>query len=89
MTAAIILASTFGVVFALGLQSLSVNAGHRLLAFANSFVIGAFNLALLKLVPTAEAPAEIACYLVGGPLGIVAAMVVHPHLARALRRRPA
>lgn len=85
MNAAIILASTFGVVFALGLQSLSVNSGHRVFAFANSLVIGTFNLALLKLVPTAEAPAEIVCYLAGGPIGIVAAMAVHPRLMRVFR----
>lgn len=86
MNAAIILASTFGVVFALGLQSLSVNSGHRAFAFCNSLVIGTFNLALLKLVPQAEAPAEIVCYLFGGPIGIVCAMAAHPHLVRFVRR---
>ena len=82
MNAIIILASTFGVVLALGLQSLSVNSGHRLFAFINSLVIGLCNLALLKLVPTAESVAEIVCYLTGGPFGIVTAMAVHPHLVR-------
>lgn len=85
MSALIILGSTFGVVLALGLQSLSVNAGHRAFAFANSLVIGTFNLALLKLVPTAEAPLEIVCYLLGGPIGIVTAISIHPRLVRWFR----
>jgi len=82
MTSLIILGSTFGVVLALGLQSLSVNGGHRLFAFVNSLVISAFNLALLKLVPTASEPLEFGAYMLGGPLGIVAAMAAHPVLLR-------
>ena len=85
MTALVILASTFGVVLALGLQSLSVNSGHRLFAFFNSLVIGAFNLALLKLVPVASEPLEFAAYLVGGPVGIVTAMALHPRLVQWFR----
>ena len=45
MTAITLFASTFALVFFLGLQSLVVNAGHRWLAFANSFAIGTANLA--------------------------------------------
>lgn len=41
MTALALLASTFGLVFALGLQSLNVNGGHMRLAFLTSFAIGA------------------------------------------------
>jgi hypothetical protein len=87
MTAAVIFASAFGLVLALGLQSLSVNSGQRALAFANSFVIGTFNLALLKLVPEAREPLEIAAYLTGGPIGIVTAIALHPRLVRLLRGR--
>lgn len=87
MTALALLASTFGLVFALGLQSLNVNGGHMRLAFLNSFAIGAANLVLYKLAPDASG-IEIAAYLIGGPLGIVAAMHAHPHLVR-LYRRPA
>ncbi|HLX30765.1 MAG TPA: hypothetical protein VKV24_19995 [Casimicrobiaceae bacterium] len=87
MTALILFASTFGVVFALGLQSLNVNGGHRLLAAMTSFAIGSCQLALFKVLPGPTSPAEIACYLVGGPLGIVAAMGAHPWLAARLGRR--
>ena len=75
MTAITLFASTFALVFFLGLQSLVVNAGHRWLAFANSFAIGTANLVLFKLAPDA-AGLEIAAYLSGGPFGIVAAMEV-------------
>jgi len=73
MTALLLLLSTFLLVFFLGLQSLVVNSGHRLLAFANSFAIGAANLMLFKLAPDAGG-IEIAAYLCGGPFGIVTAM---------------
>lgn len=68
-------ASTFALVFCLGLQSLVVNNGHRAAAFFNSFAIGACNLVLFKLAPNAGG-LEVAGYLMGGPFGIVSAMVV-------------
>jgi hypothetical protein len=73
LTALALLASTFFLVFFLGLQSLIVNSGHRAFAFANSFAIGAANLTLFKLAPEATG-LEVAAYLCGGPFGIVAAM---------------
>jgi len=76
MSALLLLASTFGLVFALGLQSQLVNNGHYLGAFLNSAVIGSCNLVLFKLAPDASG-VEIAAYLAGGPFGIVAAMWVY------------
>lgn len=69
-------ASTFIVVFALGLQSLNVNGGHYVAAFITSFVIGGSQLALYKLVPDANL-LQIAAYMTGGPFGIVASMWAH------------
>lgn len=74
MTALLLLASTFALVFFLGLQSLVVNGGHRAMAFANSFAIGLSQLMLYKLAPDA-AGIEIAAYLCGGPFGVVASMI--------------
>jgi hypothetical protein len=79
MTAAMLLASTFCLVFTLGLQSQLVNNGHHLGAFINSLAIGASNLVLFKLAPNA-AGLEIAAYLIGGPFGIVASMVFYSRL---------
>ena len=81
MILAALFASTFIVVFALGAQSLLVNNGRYVAAFANSFLIGACNLALFKLAPQATA-VEIVAFLCGGPLGIVSAMWVFRHLHR-------
>src|SRR3990172_2525451 len=81
MTILILFASTFIVVFALGAQSLLVNNGKYVAAFGNSLVIGTCNLLLFKLAPDANAP-EIAAFLSGGPLGIVAAMWTFRHLHR-------
>lgn len=76
MTAAALFASTFALVFFLGLQSLNVNGGRHVAAFFTSFGIGVSNLVLFKLAPDASGP-EIAAYLTGGPLGIVSSMLAH------------
>ena len=76
MNALILFASTFALVFALGMQSLNVNGGHVKAAFVNSLLIGAMQMVLLKLGPNADW-LEIAGYLAGGPFGIVASMWVH------------
>lgn len=76
ISALLIFISTFVAVFALGFQSLNVNGGHYRAAFLNSFLIGAGNLAILKMVPEASA-LQMAAYLTGGPFGIVASMWVH------------
>jgi len=72
----ILFCSSFFLVFALGMQSLNVNGGHYFAAFMNSFLIGSFNLLAYKLVPHANL-AEMASYLLGGPLGIVFSMRIH------------
>ncbi len=82
MTALALLASTFCLVFFLGLQSQLVNNGHHISAFLNSLAIGTANLVLFKLAPDA-AGWEIAAYLAGGPFGIVASMVFYRWLRRS------
>lgn len=79
--------STFGVVFFLGFQSLSVNSGHLWLAGVNSLIIGTFNLILFKTAPDVQGAGEVAAYLLGGPLGVMCAMKVHPRVAAWLRGR--
>lgn len=76
MSALLLLASTFALVFCLGLQSQLVNNQHYLAAFVNSLAIGSCNLVLFKLAPNATG-LEIAAYLLGGHGGIVAAMAVY------------
>ena len=76
MTAMILFASTFVLVFFLGLQSLNVNSGRYVAAFVTSFGIGLSQLALYKLAPDADG-GQIAAYLSGGPFGIVASMWAH------------
>lgn len=85
MTALALFASTFALVFSLGLQSQLVNNGHWISAFANSVAIGTFNLVLYKLAPDA-AGIEIAGYLAGGPFGIVASMAFYRRWLRRVGR---
>jgi hypothetical protein len=86
MSELLLFASTFGMVFFLGFQSLSVNSGNYWLAGMNSLIIGSFNLILYKTAPTVHAPVEIACYLFGGPLGILCAMWVHRNVVAKWRK---
>jgi len=88
-TALLLFAATFCVVFALGLQSLNVNGGHRLAAALTSFLIGTSQLYLFKVLPGPTDALQVACYLLGGPLGIVCSMVAHPWLMARLLKRPA
>lgn len=71
MTYLALFASTFFIVFCLGAQSLLVNNGRYGAAFLNSFAISAANIVLFKLAPDAS-PGEIAAFMAGGPLGILA-----------------
>ena len=52
------------------------------MAALNSFAIGTANLVLFKLAPDA-AGLDIAGYLLGGPFGIVASMIVFSHIRKA------
>lgn len=81
MTTLALLASTFCLVFFLGLQSQLVNNGHWVMAFLNSVAIGTSNLVLFKLAPNASGW-EIAAYLAGGPFGIVASMAFYRRIRR-------
>lgn len=81
MTALALLASTFALVFCLGLQSQLVNNGHAGAAFLNSLAIGSANLVLFKLAPDATGW-QVAAYLAGGPFGIVASMAAFRHFKR-------
>lgn len=85
MTESILLISTFVLVFALGWQSQNVNGGHYWSAFFTSFVIGGMQMVLLKLGPDASLT-EIAAFLAGGPLGIVASMWLHRRTLGKARR---
>lgn len=64
--------ATFGVVFMLGFQSLSVQSGNYPLAAINSVLIGVFNLTLLRTVPFIQDSVAVAIYIIAGPCGIVA-----------------
>lgn len=84
MTELALFVSVFVSVFALGFQSQNVNQGHYVAAFMTSFLIGGGHLALYRLMPEASL-SEVVAYLLGGPFGIIASMVVH----RRYMRRPA
>lgn len=73
--------SAFVTVFLLGFQQKNVQGGHYLSAIVTSFGIGGAQIFLWRLVPDANTT-QILATLDGGPFGIVAAMWVHPRLAK-------
>ncbi len=85
MTHLALFLSAFFTVFLLGFQQKNVHGEHYLAAIVTSFGIGAAQIFLWRLVPSAD-PGQIAATLAGGPVGIVAAMYLHPRLMR--RREP-
>lgn len=88
MKLALLFLSTFGSVFFLGLQSLTVNSGHKCLAMFNSLMIGFMSLFLYKTVPDLQSWLEIGVFLVAGPLAIVTSMAMHGRLKTWLTRPP-
>jgi hypothetical protein len=78
--------ATFGLVFALALQSLNTNRGHYRAAVITSFVIGTFQLYVLKILPVSASWTFDLAYLAGGPFGAIAAMYLHPRLIGRRRK---
>lgn len=81
MTHVALFASAFCTVFLLGFQQKNVLGGHYLAAVITSFGIGTAQIFLWRLVPGAS-PSEIGATLMGGPVGIVLAMYLHPRIVR-------
>jgi hypothetical protein len=73
MNALLLLLGSFFIVFALGFQQHNVHYRRYQAAFVNGIFIGIMNLLVLRLAPSAS-PVEMAAFLIGGPLGSVAAI---------------
>lgn len=73
MNALLLFAGSFFIVFALGFQQHNIHYRRYQAAFVSGIFIGVMNLLVLRLGPSASAP-EMLAFLVGGPLGSVAAI---------------
>ena len=73
MNALLLFLGSFFVVCALGFQQHNVHYRRYQAAFVNGIFIGIMNLLVLRLAPSAS-PVEMAAFLMGGPLGNVAAI---------------
>lgn len=80
MTALLLFAITFALVYLLGIQQLNVQFNQRAQAFITSFAIAWLQLVLLKLMPQPTTLIENTGYLLGGSFGILAAMASHAPL---------
>lgn len=76
MNIALLFASTFFLVLALGLQQQFVTDGHYVAAFSNSALISLGQIGALQVIH-ANGPAEYAAYILGGPIGIVCSMALY------------
>lgn len=81
MTHLFLFLSAFTTVFLLGFQQKNVHGNHYLAAIVTSFGIGGAQIFLWRLVPDANAT-QIVATLIGGPVGIVAAMWGHPKIMK-------
>lgn len=81
MTHLALFLSAFFTVFLLGFQQKNVHGEHYLAAIVTSLGIGVAQIFLWRLVPEASA-SQIVATLAGGPVGIVAAMYLHPRMMR-------
>jgi hypothetical protein len=86
LTALILFACSFAVVFTMGLQQLNVQGGHRTAAFVTSVLISGSSLVQFKVLPGPTGVWEIAAYLLGSAIGIVCSMAAHGPLKRAFLR---
>lgn len=77
--------STALLVFSLGIQQLNVQGNHYVLAALTSMFIGGTQIFLWRTMPSASI-SEIGAVLIGGPVGIVAAMWSHPHVVRIIKK---
>lgn len=87
--AASVFFAQYAMVALLGLQSLNVNRGHKILAVCTNFLIGIASFYLTATVGKAAAdpmtPVWIG-FVLAGPLGITTSMIVHPHIVRLYGR---
>jgi ABC-type antimicrobial peptide transport system permease subunit len=83
MTEITLFFSTALLIFSLGIQQLNVQGNHYLLAAVTSLFIGSAQIFLWRTMPSASA-SEITAVLLGGPVGILAAMWSHPHMVRII-----
>ena len=73
--------SAFSVVALLVFQQQNVSGRHYVLAALTSVAIGAVQIIMWRLIPSASW-SEIAATLAGGPVGVLFSMWVHPRLVR-------
>jgi len=86
VTALLLFAITFVLVYLLGIQQLNVQFNQRTQAFVTSALIAMLQLWLFKLVPQPTNDVENLAYVMGGPFGMVSAMQSYPWLAERLAR---
>lgn len=77
--------SAFAVVALLVFQQQNVSGRHYLLAALTSIAIGAVQIVLWRLIPSASWT-EIFATLAGGPAGVLFLMLAHPRLVATLNK---
>ena len=85
MTELALFLSAFTTVFSLVFQQQNVVHRHFRAAAVTSLAIGGCQIYLWRTLPGASA-SEIAATLLGGPLGVISSMYLHPLI---LKRKPA
>jgi hypothetical protein len=88
--AALVFLAQYVYVLLLGLQSLNVNQRRFGMAAATSFLLGILGFLTTSIVGAAKGM-ELSLlwwgFVVSGPVGIVSAMLLQPHLVRLFTRK--
>jgi len=80
----------FLMIFLLGLQSINVNRGHKLLAALTSFGLGIAGFYVTGTIAQAYQEGMFSSmflsFILSGPCGIVVSMMVHPKIVKWLKK---
>lgn len=79
----------FLMIFLLGLQSINVNRGHKLIAALTSFGLGVAGFYVTGTIAQAYQEGMFSStfisFIFAGPCGIVCSMFAHPHLVKMFK----
>lgn len=81
----------FVMIWFLGLQSINVNRGHKLIAALTSFCLGVAGFyvtgTIAEVYHEGMFTSMFLSFVLAGPCGIVSAMYCHPRIIKALGRK--
>jgi cation transporter-like permease len=86
----IIFVAQYSTILLLGLQSLNVNKGHKILAALTSLMLGVSGFFVTGIVAKAYNDGMFTlvwwAFIIAGPLGITSSMTLHPVIVKWMKK---